>query len=132
MEVRAQAVKAELSDVEGLGFKLEERQKDILELKKTLKMKVLGTTDNLIPSPSDLLLGEYGNEAGACSLQNMRWVMIEFHLPLIQAQELSESNVKIGLLEKKVESADAECTKKVEAERKEVERFKEAFDEQER
>jgi len=53
-------------------------------------------------------------------------------LPLIQAQELSESNVKIGLLEKKVESADAECTKKVEAERKEVERFKEAFDEQER
>lgn len=40
--------------------------------------------------------------------------------------------MKIGLLEKKVESADAECTKKVEAERKEVERFKEAFDEQER
>jgi len=58
VEVRAQAVKAELSDVEGLGFKLEERQKDILELKKTLKMKVPGTTDNLIPSLSDLLLGE--------------------------------------------------------------------------
>lgn len=33
-------MKAELSDVEGLGFKLEERQKDILELKKALKMKV--------------------------------------------------------------------------------------------
>ena len=33
-------MKAELSDVEGLGFKLEERQKDILELKKTIKMKV--------------------------------------------------------------------------------------------
>ena len=51
MVVRAQAVKAELSDVEGLGFKLEERQKDILELKKTLKMKVTGTTEDLIPSP---------------------------------------------------------------------------------
>ena len=38
--VRGRAVKAELSDVEGLGFKLEERQKDILELKKTIKMKV--------------------------------------------------------------------------------------------
>ena len=40
--VRARAVKAELSDVEGLGFKLEERQKDIMELKKALKMKVSG------------------------------------------------------------------------------------------
>lgn len=38
--MRARAVKSELSDVEGLGFKLEERQKDILELKRTLKMKV--------------------------------------------------------------------------------------------
>ena len=38
--VRAHAVKSELSDVEGLGFKLEERQKDILELKRSLKLKV--------------------------------------------------------------------------------------------
>ena len=38
--VRAHAVKSELSDVEGLGFKLEERQKNILELKRSLKMKV--------------------------------------------------------------------------------------------
>lgn len=40
MVVRARAVKAELSDVEGLGFKLEERQQDIVQLKKSLKMKV--------------------------------------------------------------------------------------------
>ena len=40
MVVRAKLVKAELSDVEGLGFKVEERQQDILELKKTLRMKV--------------------------------------------------------------------------------------------
>ena len=41
--VRARAVKSELSDVEGLGFKLEERQKDILELKRTLQLKVSRT-----------------------------------------------------------------------------------------
>lgn len=33
-------MKSELSDIEGLGFRLEERQQDILQLKKTLKMKV--------------------------------------------------------------------------------------------
>ncbi len=40
--VKAKAVKAELSDVEGLGFKLVERRKDIMELKKALKRKVSG------------------------------------------------------------------------------------------
>lgn len=40
MRVRGDTVKAELSDTEGLGFKLEERQKDILQLKTALKMKV--------------------------------------------------------------------------------------------
>ena len=40
MVVRARSVKAELSDVEGLAYKLEERQQNILELKKSLKMKV--------------------------------------------------------------------------------------------
>ena len=33
-------MKAELSDVEGLGFKLEERQQEILQFKKNLKIKV--------------------------------------------------------------------------------------------
>ena len=40
MVIRAKAVKGELSDVEGLGYKLEERQKNFLELKKTLRLKV--------------------------------------------------------------------------------------------
>ena len=40
VEMRADMVKAELSDTEGLGFKLEERQKDIMQLKTALKMKV--------------------------------------------------------------------------------------------
>ena len=40
MQARADMVKAELSDTEGLGFKLEERQRDIMQLKTALKMKV--------------------------------------------------------------------------------------------
>ena len=40
VRVRGEAVKGELSDTEGLRFKLEERQKDILQLKTALKMKV--------------------------------------------------------------------------------------------
>ena len=55
--VRARAVKSELSDVEGLGFKLEERQKDILELKRTLKLKV----SRMIPS-SDWIHSAVGPE----------------------------------------------------------------------
>ena len=51
---------------------------------------------------------------------------------LLQAQELSEAGVKIGLLEKKVDTADSECAKKVAVEREEVQRFKDAMDEQER
>lgn len=50
--VRARAVKSELSDMEGLGFKLEERQKDILELKRSLKLKV----GQRIPTVTTLLV----------------------------------------------------------------------------
>jgi dynactin 1 len=39
VHARADMVKAELSDTEGLGFKLEERQRDIMQLKTALKMK---------------------------------------------------------------------------------------------
>ena len=54
---RARAVKSELSDVEGLGFKLEERQKDILELKRTLKLKA----SQMIPC-SDYILSAVSPE----------------------------------------------------------------------
>ena len=40
MMVRAQTVKSELSDTEGLKFKLEEKNGEILEFKKALKLKV--------------------------------------------------------------------------------------------
>lgn len=61
--VRAQAVKAELSDTEGLKYKIEEKNNEIIELKKNIKMK---------------------------------------------SQEVGEVNVKVGLLEKKLEIADTE------------------------
>ena len=63
LSVRAQVVKGELSDTEGLKYKLEEKANEILEIKKALKLK---------------------------------------------GQEVTEINVKVGLLEKKLETAEAE------------------------
>lgn len=40
MEVRAAALRAEITDAEGLGLKLEDRETVIKELKKSLKIKV--------------------------------------------------------------------------------------------
>lgn len=40
--------------------------------------------------------------------------------------------MKVGLLEKKVESTDTEISKRVKVEREEVQRLKETMDEQER
>ena len=63
LSVRAQVVKGELSDTEGLKYKLEEKANEILEIKKALKLK---------------------------------------------GQEVTEINVKVGLLEKKLETAESE------------------------
>ena len=60
VQTRADMVKAELSDTEGLGFKLGERQRDIMQLKTALKMKVYSLSlssacslpPSLPPSPS--------------------------------------------------------------------------------
>lgn len=40
VEARASAVRAEMTDAEGLGVKLEDRETVIKELKKSLKIKV--------------------------------------------------------------------------------------------
>lgn len=40
MEVRAATVRAEMTDAEGLGVKLEDRETVIREVKKSLKIKV--------------------------------------------------------------------------------------------
>lgn len=42
VEVRAAALRAEITDAEGLGLKLEDRETVIKELKKSLKIKVGG------------------------------------------------------------------------------------------
>ena len=49
-----------------------------------------------------------------------------------QAQELSEAHVKIGLLEKKVESIDTEIARHVGAEKEETNKMKQALEKQER
>lgn len=41
VDVRASALRAEITDAEGLGMKLEDRETVIKELKKSLKIKVV-------------------------------------------------------------------------------------------
>lgn len=49
MDVRAAALRAEITDAEGLGMKLEDRETVIKELKKSLKIKVGGDTPETEP-----------------------------------------------------------------------------------
>ncbi|XP_009305477.1 dynactin subunit 1 isoform X5 [Danio rerio] len=69
VEVRAAALRAEITDAEGLGLKLEDRETVIKELKKSLKIK---------------------------------------------GEELSEANVRLSLLEKKLDSASKDADERVE------------------
>ncbi|CAH2299225.1 dynactin subunit 1 isoform X4 [Pelobates cultripes] len=69
VEQRATALRAEITDAEGLGLKLEDRETVIKELKKSLKFK---------------------------------------------GEELSEANVRLSLLEKKLDSASKEADDRVE------------------
>ncbi|XP_061649789.1 dynactin subunit 1 isoform X4 [Phyllopteryx taeniolatus] len=69
VELRAAAVRAEMTDAEGLGMKLEDRETVIKELKKSLKIK---------------------------------------------GEELSEANVRLSLLEKKLDSSSKDADERVE------------------
>ncbi|XP_055361538.1 dynactin subunit 1 isoform X8 [Betta splendens] len=69
VEVRAAALRAEITDAEGLGLKLEDRETVIKELKKSLKIK---------------------------------------------GEELSEANVRLSLLEKKLDSSSKDADERVE------------------
>uniref|UniRef100_A0A8B9JD48 Dynactin subunit 1 n=1 Tax=Astyanax mexicanus TaxID=7994 RepID=A0A8B9JD48_ASTMX len=69
VNVRASALRAEITDAEGLGLKLEDRETVIKELKKSLKIK---------------------------------------------GEELSEANVRLSLLEKKLDSASKDADERVE------------------
>ena len=50
--------------------------------------------------------------------------------PLYQAKELSESNMKIGLLEKKVDSIDVEISRQVGLEKEETKKLQELLGKQ--
>ncbi|XP_030635989.1 LOW QUALITY PROTEIN: dynactin subunit 1a [Chanos chanos] len=69
VEVRAAALRAEITDAEGLGLKLEDRETVIKELKKSLKIK---------------------------------------------GEELSEANVRLSLLEKKLDTSTKDADERVE------------------
>uniref|UniRef100_A0A8C4RXS1 Dynactin subunit 1 n=1 Tax=Erpetoichthys calabaricus TaxID=27687 RepID=A0A8C4RXS1_ERPCA len=69
VELRAAALRAEITDAEGLGLKLEDRETVIKELKKSLKIK---------------------------------------------GEELSEANVRLSLLEKKLDSSSKDADERVE------------------
>lgn len=69
VDVRAAALRAEITDAEGLGMKLEDRETVIKELKKSLKIK---------------------------------------------GEELSEANVRLSLLEKKLDSSSKDADERVE------------------
>lgn len=47
VEVRAAALRAEITDAEGLGLKLDDRETVIKELKKSLKIKVGGRSQKV-------------------------------------------------------------------------------------
>lgn len=51
VDVRAAALRAEITDAEGLGMKLEDRETVIKELKKSLKIKVKNVCNTCINSP---------------------------------------------------------------------------------
>uniref|UniRef100_A0A8D3A6L7 Dynactin subunit 1 n=1 Tax=Scophthalmus maximus TaxID=52904 RepID=A0A8D3A6L7_SCOMX len=69
VDVRASALRAEITDAEGLGMKLEDRETVIKELKKSLKIK---------------------------------------------GEELSEANIRLSLLEKKLDSSSKDADERVE------------------
>ena len=55
MEVRAATVRAEMTDAEGLGVKLEDRETVIREVKKSLKIKVTRSCKHLRQKHSTFL-----------------------------------------------------------------------------
>lgn len=53
MEIRASTIRAEMTDAEGLGVKLEDRETVIRELKKSLKIKVTAPGKQTLAPPLD-------------------------------------------------------------------------------
>ena len=152
-------MKDELSDTEGLRYKLEDRQKDILELKKALRMKVRHSYTHInMPIMEVYLLytylyhTHYSYPYHTCTHTHTIHVLIpipymysypyhyspKYHTYMLtymclaslslQVQELGESSLKIGILEKKFENVEGECLKRIEAERAEALKYQAAME----
>lgn len=100
VEARAAALRAEITDAEGLGLKLEDRETVIKELKKSLKIKVESPWRQL-----PLFKIGVGRE-----------IVFGFLIPneCFQGEELSEANVRLSLLEKKLDSSSKDADERVE------------------
>lgn len=111
VELRAAALRAEITDAEGLGLKLEDRETVIKELKKSLKIKVwipgLGADRRVVASMSHgpgkrLLACPAAPGGGGTDALSM------------QGEELSEANVRLSLLERKLDSAAKDADERME------------------
>lgn len=92
VEVRAAALRAEITDAEGLGLKLEDRETVIKELKKSLKIKVGRRQTIRVGRVRERSIVNCGP----------------------QGEELSEANVRLSLLEKKLDSSSKDADERVE------------------
>lgn len=71
-DVRAASLRAEITDAEGLGLKLEDRETVIKELKKSLKIKVV--------NPTSSRAGLSDNREVGGSILSFTLIASEYHL----------------------------------------------------
>lgn len=83
MEVRAATVRAEMTDAEGLGVKLEDRETVIREVKKSLKIKVTRSCKHLRQKKHSTFLSEIksSKRVGSLKIKN-RGGVINMAAPL--------------------------------------------------
>lgn len=90
-----------MTDAEGLGVKLEDRETVIKELKKSLKIKVTSQSWEYFSSEKNQII----------IVQSLTlWNKLNF----LQGEELSEANVRLSLLEKKLDTSTKDADERVE------------------
>uniref|UniRef100_A0A673X036 Dynactin subunit 1 n=1 Tax=Salmo trutta TaxID=8032 RepID=A0A673X036_SALTR len=119
VEARAAALRAEITDAEGLGVKLEDRDTVIKELKKSLKIKV-GTCLSLfvlthiyhtIVIIIPLILIHIHTFFSTCTQLTS---LLSPSLLSTQGEEMSEAHVRLSLLEKKLDTSTKDADERVE------------------
>lgn len=92
-----------MTDAEGLGVKLEDRETVIKELKKSLKIKVTSQSWEYFSSEKNQII-----IVQSLTLWN------KLNLNFLQGEELSEANVRLSLLEKKLDTSTKDADERVE------------------